>query len=640
MNIKLSILIIFLQFYILSNQPLHAQQVTTIKNPSFQSRKTNAPELTKIVITDKSTILYFSLKKAEKICIPETFFLMDSKSRLRSNFQKAENIAVCKDKLDTRLVTKNFILYFDKLRSETTTFDFKDPFIKDRIFLDWEILGISLSSNTNPDIKIKDLPNESKNETKSVSKNDGREAALLLENKMADIISKDSLETIHPQYLLIDSTLNLLDMLGYKKLSDVDYHLINDKNQQIKSLLNKKGKSISDSSKMYIEMISVRQELFKGLKTKLDELRGQPHNTENSYKISSVQNIVFLLSKEMTQIRTELQRQNNVIQIQNLRIKQKNTILITLYSAILFLIILAFILFGQNKKKRKTNKILSDYNSVINKQKEEITNQLDQIVNINGLLEKNNRNITDSIHAAKRIQDALIPTDIEVHKLFADSFILSKPKNIVSGDFHWVKQVENKVVIAIADCTGHGVPGAIMSILGISLLNELVSTSKLESAAFILNQLRTKVKSSLNQTGMTHEAKEGMDMALCIINLEELYCEFSGANIPLFLLRNKELIEYEADDQPVSVYIKEKEFTNNRITLLKNDQLYMLSDGYVDQFGGTGSKKYKMKNFKELLIKIDDMPFSEKRGFLDKEFEDWRGNNNQLDDVLVMGILI
>ncbi len=258
------------------------------------------------------------------------------------------------------------------------------------------------------------------------------------------------------------------------------------------------------------------------------------------------------------------------------------------------------------------------------------------------ILEITNRKITDSINSARRIQAAMLPNEKNFKKCFDQHFIFFKPRDIVSGDFYWIKKVENHIVVVAADSTGHGVPGALISMLGISLLNDIVGKSGIIKASEVLETLRNEVKISLKQNGTSGEQKEGMDMAFCAINLDTKKMQYAGANRPLLLIRNNtdELIHIKPNSQPVSIYRKEVPFVNHELQLLEGDVLYFFSDGYADQFGGKRKEKFKTKRLKELFLTNHKKNMSEQKQLLEKKFEQWKGSNGQIDDVLVMGIRI
>lgn len=286
----------------------------------------------------------------------------------------------------------------------------------------------------------------------------------------------------------------------------------------------------------------------------------------------------------------------------------------------------------EQKVKERTIEI-EEKAEEIKTQRDEITKQRDEILD-------QKEEITASITYAKRIQNAVLPIQDHFNKVFSDHFILYKPRDIVSGDFYWIAEDKDKLYFTAADCTGHGVPGAFMSMLGISSLNEIIS-HKNESinANKILNHLREKIKFSLHQTGKEGENKDGMDMALCILHKDKNLLEYAGAYNPLYLIRDGELIEYKADRMPVGIYHVEKgTFTNHEIKIQKNDIIYIFSDGYADQFGGPAQTKFKSANVKKLLLEINNKPMAEQKLILDERFNKWKGKLEQVDDIIFIGI--
>ena len=251
-----------------------------------------------------------------------------------------------------------------------------------------------------------------------------------------------------------------------------------------------------------------------------------------------------------------------------------------------------------------------------------------------------NEEVMDSIRYAKRIQDALLTSDEYIAKALPDSFVFYKPKDIVSGDYYWVyENKKGQVFFTVADCTGHGVPGAFMSMIGTSLLNEIIIENGTEETDQILYDMRTHIINSLDQQGELGENRDGMDMAICRWDKKDNRLCFSGAYNPLYIIRNGELLEYKANRRPVGYYVGESiSFTKEEITLKKEDMLYIFSDGFVDQFGGKKGKKYRTRNFKKLLLQISGLPCDEQNKELDKELADWKGETEQVDDVCMMGV--
>jgi serine phosphatase RsbU (regulator of sigma subunit) len=255
-------------------------------------------------------------------------------------------------------------------------------------------------------------------------------------------------------------------------------------------------------------------------------------------------------------------------------------------------------------------------------------------------IEQQQKELEGSLSYASSIQAALLPDLRYFKKTFPESFILFKPRDIVSGDFYWFSRKDNRMAVAAADCTGHGVPGAFMSILGISFLNEIVSKN-IPRANTILNRLRENVMKALHQTGDTSEHKDGMDIALCVIDLDKMNMEYAGAFNPLYMIRNGVLVETRGDKMPIGINaVVERSFTNHNIQLEMGDLIYIFSDGYPDQFGGPEEKKFRYKTMKQLLVKLYNKPLEAQKRELERNFIKWKGDLEQVDDVLIIGIKI
>jgi len=248
--------------------------------------------------------------------------------------------------------------------------------------------------------------------------------------------------------------------------------------------------------------------------------------------------------------------------------------------------------------------------------------------------------IMSSIRYAQRIQYAILPDTTLSEEILSDHFIFFLPRDIVSGDYYWATRRGNKSVVVAADCTGHGVPGAFLSILGISFLNEIVLKLGIETASEILDEMRNHMISIMSKADVQ---REGMDMSLCIIDYEAMELQYAGAYNSLYLIRKGQLIEYKADKMPVGVHIfdeDETHFTNNIIPLQHDDMLYIFSDGFSDQFGGEKNIKFKTKCFKKLLTNISALPVEQQRNILIETHENWKGDGFQVDDILVVGVRI
>jgi len=320
-------------------------------------------------------------------------------------------------------------------------------------------------------------------------------------------------------------------------------------------------------------------------------------------------------------------------------IRQQRLFMSFLAIGLLLTIGLVFLIYRNYKIKQRDNILLASQKEEIASQKDEIEKQRDIATQQRDQIQKQKQEITDSILYARKIQKAILPPLELIDELFNDYFILYKPRDIVSGDFYWMHEVDNKIVIAVSDCTGHGVPGAFMSMLGISFLNEIISSIQEVKASVILDELKKLVIKSLHQTGKLDEAKDGMDISLIILDKENKKIQYSGAYNSLYLIRNGELIETKADRMPIGIYIKSyHEFTNHEIDILSDDRIYMFSDGYPDQFGGGNMQKFKTKKLKELLVEIHQHPMLEQKKLLEEILENWMGDMNQIDDILIFGI--
>jgi serine phosphatase RsbU (regulator of sigma subunit) len=285
-------------------------------------------------------------------------------------------------------------------------------------------------------------------------------------------------------------------------------------------------------------------------------------------------------------------------------------------------------------------------NATLTEQKFRLQRQNEQIEHQHKLIETKNREITDSIFYAKNIQTSLIPSKIDFEKYFEESFILFKPKDIISGDFYWISDKDGKIIFVTADCTGHGVPGGFMSMLGISMLNEIINEYALTEPALVLSKLRKKVITSLKQKGISGEHQDGMDLTLMVIDKKEMKLVYSAANHTFYIIRKNNdggfvLKQFKGDKQPVGIYgEKLKPFSQTEVELQKGDIIYTFSDGYADQFGGPDGKKFKYKQLQEILIKIAGLSLSEQQIHLDKTITNWKGNLEQIDDITVVGIKI
>ncbi len=343
------------------------------------------------------------------------------------------------------------------------------------------------------------------------------------------------------------------------------------------------------------------------------------------------------MHKTISEMQTKYETEKKDLQIKNQKeeIKRQNFQRNFFIAGFIIVMLFSLALFRLFSEKKKANVKLADQNILLENQNLEIIQQRDKIF-------QQNQNITDSIQYASRIQNAILPQEEFIRREMPEHFILFKPRDIVSGDFYWIGVKEGKLVVVAADCTGHGVPGAFMSMLGVSFLNEIVNSETELKASNILDRLRDNIIHSLHQTGKEDEAKDGMDIALCIIDRKEMRLQFAGAYNPLYLIREGKIEQIKADRMPIGIYfVKQKPFKNNELEIKKDDVIYIFSDGFPDQFGGEQGKKFMSKNFKNHLLNIHDKPMKEQKEILDKEHIKWMGEKyEQTDDVLVIGLKI
>ena len=358
-------------------------------------------------------------------------------------------------------------------------------------------------------------------------------------------------------------------------------------------------------------------------------------------------------SAEM-QVSYEIQQQESEIEIltkdkelNKATISKQKTIGIAVGGGAVLLLIFAIFLYRSNRHKQKINRILLLQKKDIEDKNRKLEAHQKEIEAKNVKINKINKNITGSINYASRIQKAMLPRVETFNDYFRDAFVFFKPREKVSGDFYWISknEEEEKIIVAAVDCTGHGVPGAFMSLIGNSFLNQIVNNQKITAPDMILNLLHINVRLSLNQD--KNQSRDGMDIAVCVIDYKNKEIEFAGARSPIFFILNNELTQIKGDNMDIGGIQREKErrFNKQKIPFEKDMILYLFSDGYQDQFGGKRQEKYMRKRFKDYLLKINKFPLEEQRYMLEQNFEEWRDCKDgsgekcdQVDDVLVIGL--
>ena len=330
--------------------------------------------------------------------------------------------------------------------------------------------------------------------------------------------------------------------------------------------------------------------------------------TEQEQSIRSKEEAISLKEEE-------IRRQDEKIVLQAEAIQTQKIIILAAVLALILVIGLVYFIWRNYRNKKRANILLQAQRDQIAYQKQ---------------------HITDSIEYAKMIQAAILPS-MELFSHNLEHFVVFKPRDIVSGDFYWVEEIDGKYLIVTADCTGHGVPGAFMSMLGISLLNEIIISKEISRPDLVLNHLRKKIIEALRQkTGSI--VKDGMDMTVCLFDRLTLQLQFSGANNPLYLVSDGQLTQIKGDKMPVAIHDIMDPFSLHHLKLKRGDAFYTFSDGFADQFGGPKRKKFLAKNFKNLLLSVQDLSMIEQGNRLDEVFTDYRLDVEQIDDVVVIGV--
>jgi serine phosphatase RsbU (regulator of sigma subunit) len=421
---------------------------------------------------------------------------------------------------------------------------------------------------------------------------------------------------IAEQLDMIDSKATVLMLMANPYIALKQYQLAED-NLNTSLAIATGNKLLFESNEAYLMLIELYEELgnYKKafqLKKMNDLIEKKIFNLDKINKINEIESQLLLTEKEKIITQKELELKNEQLNT----IKAKSRITQLVFVVLLSLLIIIFVVIILFRVKKLNNRIQT--------QKQ--------------MLEQKNTEITDSITYAKRIQSAILPSSKSFQEKLPNSFILYKPKDIVAGDFYWMKEIGNNVLFAAADCTGHGVPGAMVSVVCSNSLNESVKELQTEQPAKLLEMTRDLVKESLNSG--SEDVTDGMDISLCAINLIERKLLFSGANNPVYIIRKGELIELKGDKQPVGNHYKEKPFTEHQFQLQEDDSIYTFTDGFADQFGGPKGKKFMYKQFKELLLSIVDESIERQKEILNQTFETWRGELEQIDDVCIIGVRI
>ena len=424
--------------------------------------------------------------------------------------------------------------------------------------------------------------------------------------------------------------------------------MINNQKAEIlhqKALLDSLDKEITAKVKTLNDKQKVLEKQFVQISKQQGEITIQKQTIVVQQNQVQVQKDTLSKQKEkidlqMARLDEQLKRiseQDSKIKVQLEAIEKQKLVLYFVILALLLVSFLGYYIYRGYKIKKEANIKLEEKNRTISLQKDEIEKQRDLAAAQRDQIGYQKRHIEDSIMYAKRIQTALIPS-LELFSDKLEHFVLYKPLAIVSGDFYWVSTQSNPQVIISADCTGHGVPGAFMSMLGVTMLNEIVNAKHILEPDQIIENLRQGIIKSLKQVADEDSIKDGMDIAVCVVDFDKNILWYAGANSPLNHVRGGELTHYRADKMPVAIHYRMEPFTLHKIDLQKGDAFYIFSDGFADQFGGPNQKKFMSMQLRETLVAMSGVPMLQQGERLNKIFEEWRGDSPQIDDVTLIGV--
>lgn len=396
----------------------------------------------------------------------------------------------------------------------------------------------------------------------------------------------------------------------------------------------------------YKNHIKLRDSLLNDEKIKEALEQELQFDYEKKKTIDSVAN-----AKEREVKNAEIDKKNAELAQQNTEIKARRTQQILSFIGLGLVLIFAFFMYNRFKVTQKQKSIIEIQKTEVERQREYAEEQQYIAEQQKHLVEEKNKEILDSINYAKRIQEAILPSKDSLVENLKNGFVLYKPKDIVAGDFYWLERVGDMVYFAAADCTGHGVPGALVSVVCSNALTKALLEEEISESGKILDRARELVIEKFSKSGS--DVKDGMDISLCRLDIKNLKLQWSGANNPLWIVRNAknnfangspevlvELLETKPDKQPIGKYAEAKPFTTHNLDLDSGDCIYIFTDGYSDQFGGNDGKKFKAASLKKLLLSLQDRSMDEQKTIIHQTFENWRGSLEQIDDVCIIGVKI
>ncbi|MDI1355634.1 MAG: YfiR/HmsC family protein [bacterium] len=376
-------------------------------------------------------------------------------------------------------------------------------------------------------------------------------------------------------------------------------------------------KNLEEEKKGKEELVN---RMTDSLNTILENLESRKKEAEE------VQKNIAKQSEQMKVLDRDIALKKQELNEKQKKIGEQNTVISVIAVLSIVAMILLFFAIRSNNQRRRANKLLSEQKNEIEKQKL--------------LVDEKQKEILDSINYAKRIQTALLANSKMMNDNLEEHFVFFKPKDIVAGDFYWATPVPDGFIYITADCTGHGVPGAFMSLLNISKLNDAIN-QKMTRPDLVLNEVKTGIIRALNPEGSAEESKDGMDAILCKLDRKNMKLQFAAANNSFCIVRNKNIITCKADKMPVGKSHDDSgRFTFNEILLEKGDMIFTFTDGYGDQFGGPEGKKFKHKKLRDIFVQVSEMPINRQKDVISERFDEWKGELEQVDDVLIIGVRV
>ena len=481
-----------------------------------------------------------------------------------------------------------------------------------------------LSGNPNQNQQDSLLIREAQIKADKIIANARHKASLILEASKKDSADRaSSLEKATKNITDEDfETLNVDEKEFKEKQAVITYQ------KQIQELTQRQNKTAEDSLDIQEHKLSLRKEFIELARAKLENDRLMAKTHEDSLKIQQREAELFLIEQNMQMAAKEIDAARKELALKDLQLRQKNIIIYGTLIGLLLLFILLIVIYRHYREKKKMNQILEAQNKKLEEQNNKISAQ--------------NHQIMESIKSGERIQSAILPSNQLLTHFFPDSFVFFLPRDVVSGDFYWFSVQDNKLFVAAVDCTGHGVPGAFMSLIGNTLLNHIVNEKGIYTPSEILKELHLGVRQALSQSRSeeSEDHADGMDISLCRFDKKNKEIKLALANHTAFILNKGEITEIEGDEFGIADELigdDKPEFTDHTFPMNKDATLYMFSDGFPDQFGGPKNKKFYISNLKKLFIKNEALSMQEQYNQLSDKFKEWKGNNRQFDDVLVMG---